>query len=87
MIVMEHTGLYSYQLEQFLHQNHISFYQSIGLAIKRSMGLVRGKNDKIDAVRIARYGFEKQEQPGSCKTSRQNAETSANATFHQGKTG
>src|SRR4030095_3657100 len=61
MIVMEHTGLYSYQLEQFLHQNGISFTKVSALAIKRSFGLVRGKSDKIDARRIARYAFEKQD--------------------------
>lgn len=59
MIVMEHTGLYSYQLEQFLHQKHIQFTKVSALAIKRSMGLVRGKTDKQDALRIAQYGFEK----------------------------
>lgn len=61
MIVMEHTGLYSYQLEQFLHQNGISFTKVSALAIKRSLGLVRGKSDEIDARRIARYAFEKQD--------------------------
>lgn len=59
LIVMEHTGLYSYQLEQFLHQKSIRFVKVSALAIKRSMGLVRGKNDKQDAFRIAQYGFEK----------------------------
>ena len=61
MIVMEHTGLYSYQLEHYLHQNGISFTKVSALAIKRSLGLVRGKSDKIDAYRIARYAFEKQD--------------------------
>lgn len=62
MIVMEHTGLYGYQLEQFLHRNKIRFTKVSALAIKRSMGLVRGKSDKIDARRIAKYGFEKQDE-------------------------
>lgn len=61
MIVMEHTGLYSYHLEAFLHNHQISFTKVSPLAIKRSLGLVRGKNDKIDAQRIARYGFEKKD--------------------------
>src|SRR4030095_9881805 len=61
MIVMEHTGLYSYHLETFLNQHQISFTKVSALAIKRSLGLVRGKNDKIDAQRIARYGFEKKD--------------------------
>ena len=61
MIVMEHTGLYSYHLEEFLHQHQISFTKVSALAIKRSLGLIRGKSDKIDAQRIARYGFEKRD--------------------------
>lgn len=61
LLVMEHTGLYSYPFEQFLHANQISFTKVSSLAIKRSMGLVRGKSDKIDAERIATYGFEKRE--------------------------
>ena len=61
MIVMEHTGLYSYQMEVFLHEHNVSFTKVSALAIKRSLGLVRGKNDKIDAQRIARYGFEKRD--------------------------
>lgn len=61
MIVMEHTGYYSYHLEAFLHNNQIRFTKVPALAIKKSLGLVRGKNDKIDAQRIARYGFEKKD--------------------------
>ena len=61
MIVMEHTGLYSYQMEKFLHQHQINFTKVSALAIKRSLGLIRGKNDKVDAQRIARYGFEKKD--------------------------
>ena len=53
---MEHTGLYSYLFEQFLHSRTIAFAKVNALAIKRSIGLTRGKSDKIDARRIARYG-------------------------------
>ena len=59
MIVMEHTGLYSLCFESFLHQHQICFTKVNALAIKRSIGLVRGKSDKIDAKRIAEYGYEK----------------------------
>jgi transposase len=62
MIVMEHTGLYSYRFEQFLHAHRISFTKVSALEIKRSMGLVRGKNDKVDSIRIARYGFERRDK-------------------------
>lgn len=61
MIVMEHTGLYSYHMEKFLHRHQISFTKVSALAIKRSLGLIRGKNDKVDAQRIAKYGFEKKD--------------------------
>jgi len=59
MIVMEHTGLYSYLFEDFLHKHQIAFSKVNALAVKRSLGLVRGKSDKIDAKRLADYGFEK----------------------------
>jgi len=62
MIVMEHTGLYSYRLEQFLHAKQISFTKVPAYAIKHSLGMVRGKNDKVDAIRIARYGSEKRDR-------------------------
>ena len=44
-MVMEHTGLYSYRLEHFLQQQQISYAKVPALAIKRSMGMVRGKSD------------------------------------------
>lgn len=62
MIVMEHTGLYSFCFEKFLHQHPIAFCKVNALAIKRSLGLVRGKTDKIDAARIAAYGYEKKDK-------------------------
>jgi len=62
MIVMEHTGLYSYCFESFLHKHQIAFCKVNALAIKRSIGLVRGKTDKLDATRIAAYGHEKKDQ-------------------------
>lgn len=62
LIVMEHTGLYSFCFETFLHRHRISFTKINALAVKRSIGLVRGKSDKIDARRIAEYGHEKQEK-------------------------
>ena len=62
MIVMEHTGLYSYCFESFLHQHQIAFCKVNALAIKRSIGLVRGKTDKLDAARIAAYGYEKKDK-------------------------
>ena len=62
IIVMEHTGLYSFCFEEFLHRHQISFTKVSALAIKHSIGLVRGKSDKIDASRIAAYGYEKKDK-------------------------
>lgn len=55
-IVMEHTGYYSYQFELFLQESKISYSKIPALEIKRSIGLVRGKNDKVDALMISKYG-------------------------------
>jgi len=62
IIVMEHTGHYSYQLEQYLHAQELVFSKVGGLEIKRSLGLARGKSDKIDAKRIAEYGADKKKK-------------------------
>ena len=62
IIVMEHTGLYSHCFEKFLHQWQLAFCKVNALAIKRSIGLVRGKTDKLDAARIAAYGYEKKDK-------------------------
>lgn len=61
-IIMEHTGLYSYCFEAFLSAKGIVFTKVPALAVKRSMGIIRGKTDKIDAFRIAAYGFEKKDK-------------------------
>lgn len=59
IVVLEYTGGYEYRWLQFLQAKHIAYVRISGLAIKRSMGIVRGKNDRVDAVRIAQYGDEK----------------------------
>lgn len=56
-VIMEHTGYYSYQFELFLHGHQIRYTKVAALEIKRSVGLVRGKSDKIDALAISRYGW------------------------------
>src|SRR6478609_1046774 len=49
LVIMEHTGHYSRKLERFLHKHGIAFCKIPALEIKRSIGVVRGKNDKVDA--------------------------------------
>lgn len=60
--VLEYTGGYEYRLLQFLHSRQITFTRVPGLQIKKSLGMQRGKNDKIDSRRIAEYGYEKREK-------------------------
>ena len=52
---MEHTGLYTRLLVHYLLSRSVAVWLESSLQIKRSQGLIRGKSDKIDAQRIARY--------------------------------
>lgn len=74
VIVMEHTGLYSLNFEKFLTQHQIPYVKVAALAIKRSLGLTRGKTDKKDSFRIAAYGYEKRNQLLIKKSSAANME-------------
>ena len=57
LFVFEHTGIYSHNLALYLKENGFSFSIVPGLEIKRSLGISRGKDDKVDAKKIARYGY------------------------------
>lgn len=54
--IMEHTGIYGNLLIECLAGHNLTMYVVSGLEIKNSTGITRGKNDKIDAQRIADYG-------------------------------
>lgn len=57
IVVMEYTGIYTYAIERYLDQQHIKFVKRPALDIKRSIGMVRGKSDKVDAKFISKYGW------------------------------
>lgn len=59
LVVMEYTGGYEYRFMQFCESKSVAYTRIPGLEIKNSMGMVRGKNDREDSFRIARYGEEK----------------------------
>lgn len=61
LVIMEHTGRYSSLFESFLQKQGIGYCKIPALQIKRSLGVVRGKNDKVDAERIAEYGWLRQD--------------------------
>lgn len=54
---MEHTGNYGLIFFAWLSQMDIDYCVEPALRIKRSLGITRGKNDKLDARRIADYTF------------------------------
>lgn len=55
VICLEHTGLYDLELSVFLHDYSLAYSHGNALAVKRSMGILRGKSDRIDARRLATY--------------------------------
>ena len=62
LFIFEHTGLYSHALSVFLAERDIPFALVPGMEIKKSMGIARGKNDRVDAARIALYGYRLREE-------------------------
>jgi transposase len=54
---LEHTGLYTRRLVHYLLSRQVAVWLESSLQIKRSIGLQRGKDDKIDAQRIAKYAL------------------------------
>lgn len=62
LFAFEHTGLYSIPLSVFLAEKEECFIVIPGLELKRSMGLVRGKNDKIDAKTIALFAYRRRDE-------------------------
>ena len=59
IMVMEYTGGYEYKLIQLCESLSIPYTRIPGLEIKNSLGITRGKNDQVDARRIALYTEEK----------------------------
>lgn len=56
-VCMENTGMYSLELNCFLHEKGIWQSMENALQIKRSMGVMRGKTDKADSKVIALYAY------------------------------
>lgn len=52
---MEHTGNYGAMLACLLSENQFNFYMINPIALKKSMGIQRGKTDMVDAYRIASF--------------------------------
>lgn len=59
---MEHTGIYNNHVLAQLYKKKTNICLESALQIKSSLGNIRGKNDKVDAIRISEYAFEKREK-------------------------
>lgn len=57
VVCMEHTGIYGLIVLELLHQMKVRTCVEPALQIKQSQGMTRGKNDQVDARRIAQYAF------------------------------
>ena len=55
IVAMENTGRYNWNLFEVLPNFSFRVYVISPLHLKKSLGLVRGKNDKIDALRICSF--------------------------------
>jgi transposase len=58
---MEHTGIYNNHALSCLHKKKANICLEAATQIKSSLGNIRGKNDKIDAIRIAGYAYKERE--------------------------
>lgn len=53
----ENTGAYGNALRAFLEEVHVDYCCFTPVHLAHSFGLVRGKNDRVDAERIAHYTY------------------------------
>lgn len=71
----EHTGIYGRKLAFKLSEKQWCVWIEMPVAILRSMGLQRGKNDKVDAKRIAMYAMKNHEEAKLWTAPRKEVET------------
>jgi|LAHS01.1.fsa_nt_gb transposase len=57
----EKTGKYSLRMSNFLYVGGYCMWLESGLRIKLSLGISRGKSDKADSLKIARYAYRYQD--------------------------
>jgi transposase len=62
LVCLEHTGMYGKLIIKYLISFKFDLWVEMSFRIIRSMGIQRGKNDKIDAERIAIYAMKNVEE-------------------------
>ena len=58
---MEFTGVYNFHLVEYLTRQQLPLWLESASRIKASSGMQRGKNDKVDSLRIALYAYKNKE--------------------------
>ena len=61
LFCMEATGLYCNALLQFFESQQANVWVENAIQIKRSLGIKRGKTDKVDSISIAKYALKNAE--------------------------
>ena len=62
IVCLEHTGIYCLPVLDYLVKNGIKVCLEPALQIKQSQGMTRGKNDQVDARRIAQYAYKNRQE-------------------------
>jgi transposase len=57
LVVIENTGIYHRLIWSFCSKKHLPIHIGNAAHIKWSFGIARGKNDKIDSIRLCNYAF------------------------------
>ena len=61
ILVMENTGIYHRRLWNFCTDNSLPFLIGNAADLKWSFGIARGKNDKVDSIRLCDYAYKHHE--------------------------
>lgn len=75
LVTMENTGRYNWNLYEVLEQFSFVVFVINPLHLKKSLGLIRGKNDKIDARRISDFTFKNSDDLPQWKPATQSIKT------------
>jgi len=57
LVVIENTGIYHRLIWSFCSKKHLPIHIGNAAHIKWSFGIARGKNDRIDSIRLCNYAF------------------------------
>lgn len=80
LVCFEHTGTYNVHLLNVLSKNEIAIWLESAIHIIKSLGVQRGKNDIVDAHRIAKFAYKNRDEIKLWKPSRDEIKQLKNLT-------